>query len=54
MSETGDNSIGDKIVERELPAGTVVKIQGLPFELKEPVKVSSSYGNFQLIQYEQQ
>jgi hypothetical protein len=38
-----------RIIEQKLYKGTIVKIDGIPFELSELTKVKSTVGNFSLI-----
>lgn len=37
-------------VEVNLPAGTVLKLTGIPIELLTPTKITTSKGNWELLQ----
>jgi hypothetical protein len=39
----------NKIVDVKIPKGTIVKIEGLPFELVKTTVVRGTVGNFKLI-----
>ena len=47
MSE--DFTENSQMIEFEIEAGTVVKLNGLPVKLKSPVSVETSAGNYRLL-----
>lgn len=40
---------GDRLVKRTLPAGTVVKIEGIPIALTKHTEIETAYGNLNLL-----